>query len=314
MVSLRQLILEEPIAHTAKYSPSNRPDWKNIPIPSWVCQELYRYNDKAGRILSPHVIEYVEQFKPKESVVLYRGLGFGIAEAVSILNKLKIKDPVVGLIGRYKTGKFQSWTRNKDIAEYFAGKYWVSGRDPNSLGIVLKAIISPEQIAVPFGTLPKSVKNQCMRLEQDEFILQPGIYEVEIVKMLGKWPSKMEQSLDISKIFKRIGAELAQQFNGALTKNWEKSPGFGIDLIKFERDHDRGKWSPSVQIFYRNDNRITIEANPGRDARDIPEKELKFKTLEQASQYINSEKFKQDVALMIEKVIKVQKRIISRED
>jgi hypothetical protein len=307
MISIKKLILEEPVAYTAQYSPSRQPNWKDIPIPSWVCQELYRYNDKAGRILSPSVMEYVAQFKPKEDVVLYRGLGFGVAEAISVLNKLRIKDPVVGSIGRYKTGKFQSWTKNRDIAEHFAGEYWITGRDPNSLGIILRATISPEQIAVPFGTLPKSIKNQCMRLEQDEFILQPGIYEAEIIQMLGKWPTKIEKSLDINAIFRGIGAEIAQQFGGKLTKNWNKSPGFGIDLIKFEKDLDRRKWSPSVQVFYRNDNSVVIEPFAGKDAKGMSPKESKFRTLEQASQYVSSEEFKQDVASIIERVIKAQK-------
>ena len=222
-------------------------------IPDWVCDELNRYNDKAGRRLDKKIEPYMEPFKPKGKTTLYRGLGFDRADGVSILKKLKIKGKE-GDRGSYKTGKVQSWSSSKGIAREFAGQFTFGGyKVEGSLGILLKTTVDPKSIIAPIGNLPKDVMKGCVRFEQDEYLLHPGTYKIEVVELFGNWPSPDDK--DPIKVIKDLRKELPSMFkNVKVTNTWNKAPGFSLEFpdVIFKDGKVEKKRPLSVSFSYED--------------------------------------------------------------
>ena len=210
-------------------------------LPQWVKDEIRRYNRDAGKKLSPGVDEELEKFRPTKPITLYRGLGLHKVDAAGFLRKNKFKSSSVGSKGVYSTGKTQSWTSDKKQAEEFAGLHTIVGRDPDSLGIILKATVNPESIAAPLGSLPENLRKEVLHFDQAEYILKPGKYPAEIAETFGDWENS---NVDVSKALKKVGKELGERLNAKVTKTWNKAPGFSLRFLDFGEE----KWLPSFQI------------------------------------------------------------------
>lgn len=224
-------------------------------VADWVCTEIARYNKTAGKIVNPAVIDALKMFRPSGHTVLYRGLGIPKAKAVAFLKKNKLKAEL-GAKGVYDTGKRQSWTTDMKEAVRFAGLHTIVGRDPNSLGVVLKTTVAPDQIAMPLGNLPKEMKDKCLHFDQQEYVLEPGKFPVEIVQIFGEWSDV--SAVDINAVIKDVSKSIGQAVNGKVRKTWNKQTGFAIDLLDYY--HPADKWYPSIQVLIEEDFRVAIEA------------------------------------------------------
>lgn len=229
-----------------------------VEVPDWACDELARYNRDAGRKLGLGPDNPFSQFKPSGSTVLYRGLGFDPVDGASILKKMRLKAQV-GATGVYKTGKVQSWTTDEKEAEGFAGKFSIAGRDDASLGLVLKLVARPDDIRVPVGNLPPELKKKCLHFDQNEFLLEPGSYSVQVVNLLGAWPDETGVKTDMAfkKELPAIANDLMTKTGGSgVGRNWNKTPGFAVNYRKFSPD---GKFEPSLHVMIEPDNEVRVE-------------------------------------------------------
>ena len=215
-------------------------------LPGWVCDEIKRYNKAAGKRLDPKIEPYLAPFMPLNPVTLYRGLGFEYVDSVAIMKKLRI-DSKVGSKGTYKTGKVQSWSTSKDQAEEFAGKFIFGNfRLGESLGLILKVSAKPDDILVPMYNFPSDLKKKCLAFDQDEALLKPGNYKIEVVKLIGGWPKRDAQ--DIKKKLKAIGNSLLTKTKGSkLRATWNRDPGFSIEYADLVYHRDT-KWAPSIEV------------------------------------------------------------------
>jgi len=264
-------------------------DWETVlspevqSIPIWVLDEIKRYNQSAGRMLDTRVSEYFKPFLPTSPTILYRGLGFDIVQMRQILRKFKLT-PTVGERSVYETGKYQSWSSSQNVAKEFMGRFMggFGGAilDEGSLGLLFKTTVSPEMIAVPIGKLPAPVRAY-LQFDQDEYILKPGSYPVELVDIMGNWTNEV----DLSKIVKETAQSLAQQFNCKLERNWNKTPGFALGFVNSPLAHDR--WYPNIQVFVENNLEVNVDSNIGR-GKQLAEKKERFSTLQELVDYIQN--------------------------
>jgi hypothetical protein len=202
-------------------------------IPTWAAEELNRYNNNAGKIVDKDIFPYFERFCPTQPIVLYRGLGFKSINGAPFMKKLGIKDPQVGSTGIYKTLKVQSWSSNPEIAEQFAGTFSIVGRDPDSLGVILKTTVTPDQIGIAMSDLPDEILDHIVRFHQKEYLLKGGSYPVEICKLFGEWGGQEGLQIDalIKREMKKLGEKLSQKFGGGTPhKTWNSDPGWSFDL------------------------------------------------------------------------------------
>lgn len=250
-------------------------------LPQYVCQAVYRYNMEHGHMLSAEYAMFFEKYLPKGKIKLYRGMGFPVVDGPRILNKLKVKN--LGDTGIYKSGKMQSWTTDKKIAEQFAGTFNIAGRNKGSLGIVISITAEPEDIVFPLGNLPEDIKKKCLRYDQQEYIIKPGKYDIKVEEMLGDWP---KENTNIKKEYIRIGSNLAKKHDAKLIKNWNKSPGFGLDFNYPQYSDGKKLWFPSLQVFFEDDLSISFEIF-GLSNKN-PRKEKRFKNFEQLGEYITT--------------------------
>lgn len=222
-------------------------------VPDWVCDELARYNATAGRKLDPRVAGPLAAYLPTGPTVLYRGLGFEPSEGAAFLKKLKAK-PSEGASGVYKTGKIQSWTTNAKEAENFAGKHSIAGRIAGSLGIVLRAKFDPTDVMVAVELLPPEVKKKCIHFDQNEWLMKPGSYPVEIVKLVGDWKAASSAG-DPSKVIKAAASRALEATGGSgIKKTWNGAPGFAI----FYQDLEQDGYVPSLEVAVRADGEVSI--------------------------------------------------------
>lgn len=214
-------------------------------IPDWVCDELGRYNDTAGKRVDKSIEPYLEPYKPKSSTILYRGLGFDKADGVSVLKKLKTKGNK-GDKGVYKTGKIQSWSSSESVAREFMGQHGFGGhRMSGSLGILLKIKANPKDIFAPIANLPKDVLKSCVRFQQDEYLLHPGSYKFEIVDLFGEWPSADDKDPKkaINDLKKKLPSILGSDIK--IEKTWNKAPGFSVTFPSIKYKTTPTKRTPS---------------------------------------------------------------------
>lgn len=235
-------------------------------IPDWVCQELERFNYSAGRRLDKSIEPYLEPFKPKRPITLYRGLGFDLADGVSVLKKLKIKGNE-GDKGYYKTGKVQSWSASEEEAREFMGLHGFAGiKIKDSLGILLKATIKPGEILAPIGKLPKYIRKKCIRYDQDEYLLHPGTFKIEVVDLFGQWPdpNAKDPKKVINDFKKKLKSLLGDNIKVGPTRN--KSPGFSVKLLDYPvGSRSRTKLLyPSIEFLYQ-DGKIDVSIMGGEE-------------------------------------------------
>lgn len=216
-------------------------------IPDWVYDELRRYVRTAGRRLDTDVIAELSKFKPNKPITIYRGMGFEKAEASSILKKLKVKDLKVGTPCTYRTGKIQSWSLSKNVAEGFAGLFTFGAlRDSNSLGIILEIQnLPPDDIAVPISYINNILDKPLPFSEQEEILINPGTYRAKIVKFIGDWENSY--NVDIQKTIKELAIKAQKYTGGDIGKTWNKESGFSLKLKHLYYDI-KTKWSPSIEL------------------------------------------------------------------
>lgn len=113
-------------------------------------------NADAGSITpirpSQGTIDYLSQFKPNKPVKLYRGVR---------------GDQIMG-----KTTGYESWTRDKKVAEGFADG-----------GKIIEKIINPEDILVDIKSIPKNVRRDFVSgldpMAESEVIVRAGLGDIE---------------------------------------------------------------------------------------------------------------------------------------
>lgn len=263
-------------------------------IPDWVYDELRRYVRTAGRRLNTAVIAEVSKFKPNKPITIYRGMGFEKAEASSILKKLKVKDLKVGTPCTYRTGKIQSWSLSKKVAEEFAGLFnFVAIRDSNSLGIILEIQnLPPDDIAVPISYINRILDKPLPFSEQEEILINPGTYRAKIVKFIGDWENSY--NVDIQKTIKELAIKAKKYTGGDIGKTWNKESGFSLKLKHLFYDM-KNKWSPSIELHV-DGTRVYLEAfifhkSPDyHRAKEIARKMRKdFKNLSEVQEYLQSD-------------------------
>jgi len=268
-------------------------------IPDWVYDELRRYVRTAGRRLDTDVIAEVSKFKPNKPITIYRGMGFEKAEASSILKKLKVKDLKVGTPCTYRTGKIQSWSLSKKIAEDFAGLFMFGGiRQADSLGIILEIQNLPaKDIAVPIAYINPILDKPLPFNEQEEILINPGTYRAKIVEFIGDWENSY--GVDIQKTIKDLATKAQKYTGGDIAKTWNRDPGFALKFKHLYYDIKK-KWSPSLELHVDNTlvyidvfggNFISEEKVKEKIKETTIKSRKKFKTLSETQEYLQSDIF-----------------------
>jgi|GEM_PF-6174435 len=233
-------------------------------IPSWACDELSRYNQKAGRKLGFGVDNPFVPFKVKHPVVLYRALGFDQLTGAAFLKKSKLVAKE-GAKGVYKSSKVQSWTSDPSEAEPFAGLHSIAGREEGSLGIILKATVQPDDILIDVEHLPDSVKKNCLHFDQKEYLLAPVSMAVEIHKLLGPWPKDAASATkagDLKKVLKAASERLKKKTDGAsIGRTWNKMTGFSIEYERLKRrsPYDGRELTTAIEVSVEPSGVVHIE-------------------------------------------------------
>lgn len=153
----------------------NYPEKVNIELSEETEDFLYSYigGTILHKKLTPQIKKELEQFKPKESIKIYKGI-----EEVQIKYNSNIKPPYhKGQIIKANFSHFTSWTTNVLIARRFIDDY------PSSTPFVVMMIAKPEDILVDVRLLP----GEYYHTNQREIIMMPNAdYEFKIV-WEGQW-------------------------------------------------------------------------------------------------------------------------------